>query len=53
MVDDLGPYLKNDNGKLSTSIIYFKDKTWSVYDVKVKFCHHYEEINTQGDPYSS
>lgn len=42
MVGNLGKYLKNSNGQLWTTIIYFKDKTWEVHDVNLNLIHVYE-----------
>ena len=43
MVDDVGKYLKNDNGRLWTSIVYFVDNTWGAHEMDVKFLHAYED----------
>ena len=34
---DLGKYVKNENGKLLTAIMYLHDKDCRIYDVKVKY----------------
>ena len=36
-VDDLGKYIKNDSGRLTTNIMYFHDEEWRLHTAEVIF----------------
>jgi len=46
-VDDLGKYIKNDSGRLTTNIMYFHDEDWKLHTIEVKFQRKNDLMGTE------